>query len=757
MRHSARIASEVCIPLHPSYSRCGMIIMLAIFVMSVPAHGQTLVIYDIDATAFPLMKAKFFAFDASGAQITALSPSDFQVRENGIVRVVTHVSCPPVNPPVALSSVLTIDISGSMARERLAMAQTAARAWIEALILGPSECAVTSFNNSSYLNQDFTIDRSALLNVVTSLQASDGTNYTAALLTPPAGALEVTKHARSKRIVVFLSDGQCSMPRENDILNEALRQKVTIFGVMLGMKVPQHVKNICTGTGGQWFENVTTATEAEEIYRRILQTAQGGDPCTLEWISDGCDRDRSLEVTLPGIGAMATAMYHLPEESLSQLAYSPSRSLHFGEVQPGTLPQQQVTITARFGEIRIDRITPSNLLFRIIDYGGAVPPFTLTAGQSRTLTVEYAPVDSNKKYCRFTIAGNACLGMTMYADAGWPGKKDTTVRIKVIRPNGGEQFIVGGDEDLVWDGVMPEEKVRLEYSTDAGATWLPIEEEAIGLKYAWKTADTPSDVCLLRATADARTLYIGDMVLIPAGSFRMGNITNHPDGLIEEKPVHQVTISRPFLMGRTEVTQAQYEFVMFGNPSQFPGLDRPVERVNWYDAVAFCNELSRQDGFTPCYSGSGADIVCDFTASGYRLPTEAEWEYACRGGTSTDFYTGNLTHPQSSPVDPALDNAGWYSGNAASATHQVAQKAPNAFGLYDMHGNVYEWCWDWFELNYYSYGDAQDPLGPNSGSYRVLRGSGWNDLAWTCRSAFRYYGLPETRTNSIGFRLVRRQ
>ena len=245
------------------------------------------------------------------------------------------------------------------------------------------------------------------------------------------------------------------------------------------------------------------------------------------------------------------------------------------------------------------------------------------------------------------------------------------------------------------------------------------------------------------------------MALIPAGSFRMGNITDHPDGANREKPVHEVSITRPFLMGRTEVTQAQYEAVMGSNPSYFKGPDMPVERVSWYDAVEFCNELSRQEGLDPCYSGSGASILCDFTANGYRLPTEAEWEYACRAGMETDFHTGNMTHSDTSPLDPALDRAGWYYGNSGGSTHPVGEKEANAYGLYDMHGNVWEWCWDWNAVDYYASSPAEDPRGPVSGSHRVLRGGSWGYNARICRSAFRGFNNPDYLNLDIGFRLVR--
>ena len=213
-----------------------------------------------------------------------------------------------------------------------------------------------------------------------------------------------------------------------------------------------------------------------------------------------------------------------------------------------------------------------------------------------------------------------------------------------------------------------------------------------------------------------------EFVLIPPGSFMMGS-TN---GGADEKPVHQVTISQAFYIGRYEVTQAQWQSVMGNNPSYFKdcGGNCPVEQVSWDDAQNFINKLNeRYDGFS------------------YRLPTEAEWEYACRAGTNRD-YAGNL------------DEMAWYSANSGSETHAVGGKQPNGFGLYDTLGNVWEWCRDWYDANYYASSPATDPQGPGSGQYRVLRGVSWNYDAARLRSAFRGWNTPDYRGNYHGFRVV---
>jgi formylglycine-generating enzyme required for sulfatase activity len=214
------------------------------------------------------------------------------------------------------------------------------------------------------------------------------------------------------------------------------------------------------------------------------------------------------------------------------------------------------------------------------------------------------------------------------------------------------------------------------------------------------------------------------LALIPAGKFMMGSPDSEQDRMKHEGPQHEVTISKPFYMGMTEVTQAQYEAVMGTNPSAFRGPANPVEKVSWDDAAAFCRRLSSKTGKT------------------FRLPTEAEWEYACRAGSKTRFSFGDS--------DNALGDYAWWQGNSGARPNPVGRKKPNAWGLYDMDGNVKEWCADWYS----SYSDkaSTDPQGPKSGSTCVMRGGAWCFKTANCRSAHRHNEGPESRYNNVGFR-----
>jgi formylglycine-generating enzyme required for sulfatase activity len=240
-----------------------------------------------------------------------------------------------------------------------------------------------------------------------------------------------------------------------------------------------------------------------------------------------------------------------------------------------------------------------------------------------------------------------------------------------------------------------------------------------------------------------------------------------PDCFPDESPTHEVTLT-DFYMGKYEVTQGQWTALFGTNPSNFSscGTNCPVEQVSWYDAAVFCNRLSEQQGYTPCYyidagytqvygkSGSTWSLPNTSTspiywkpdAKGYRLPTEAEWEYAARGGNISMGYK----YAGSNDVNAVA----WYIDNSAYDSHNVGTKAANELGLYDMSGNIWEWCYDWYDGSYYNSSPACTPLGGAGGGYRVFRGGSLFSNALFCRSAARGYDTPAIRDNTLGFRLV---
>ena len=249
-------------------------------------------------------------------------------------------------------------------------------------------------------------------------------------------------------------------------------------------------------------------------------------------------------------------------------------------------------------------------------------------------------------------------------------------------------------------------------------------------------------ITLIGIIGYSRFMDRGNMVFIKGGTFTMGSPAAEV-GHSSNETQRQVTLSS-FYMGKYEVTQAEYEEVMGRNLSYNRGPNLPVENVSWFDATEYCNKLSQQEGLTPVYTISGSEnnrtVTWDRNANGYRLPTEAEWEYACRAGTTTAYNTGNsITESQA------------HFNTSRSAP--VGSYLANAWGLYDMHGNVLEWCWDWY--GWYPNGAQTDPIGAVSGSNRVLRGGSWSNAAVSLRSAGQRSGIPSIRAGNIGFRVTR--
>ncbi len=268
---------------------------------------------------------------------------------------------------------------------------------------------------------------------------------------------------------------------------------------------------------------------------------------------------------------------------------------------------------------------------------------------------------------------------------------------------------------------------------------------------AWRCLEfwqLPANPCLWTdksAPATGRRFYRAvafaaptNLLFIPPGRFRMGSPTNEVDRLNGEGPQTAVTISHGFWIGKHEVTQGEYLAVTGSNPSSHASdPSRPVESLSWFDATGYCTALTQRERTAGRIS----------TNSVYRLPTEAEWEYVCRAWTSTRFSYGE------DPGYTNLTDYAWYWDNSGFMTHRVEQKLPNPWGLYDVHGNVWEWCQDWWS-DYLPGGMVLDPQGPTAGSRRVIRGGDWGLVARLCRSAARTSSDPDHGTDLIGFRAV---
>ena len=272
------------------------------------------------------------------------------------------------------------------------------------------------------------------------------------------------------------------------------------------------------------------------------------------------------------------------------------------------------------------------------------------------------------------------------------------------------------------DGLTAEETGKV-YLSEAGFKKIEMKAEEDNQAAKTQFASLAKEMNL-----DLGNGYKMELVLIPSGKLMMGSPVGEEGRKINEGPQHEVMITKPFYIGKYEVPQEQYEAVMGQNPSHFKGSKNPVDSVSWDDAQAFCKKLTNQAKQT------------------VRLPTEAEWEYSCRAGTKTIYYSGDTYKD--------LDRVAWYDANSKGTTHPVGQKDANKFGLYDMHGNVWQWCQDWYAEDYYGKSEAENPQGPAQGAEHLLRGGSWLNVPMFCRSAERYGYNPDDRNKDIGFRVV---
>ena len=353
-----------------------------------------------------------------------------------------------------------------------------------------------------------------------------------------------------------------------------------------------------------------------------------------------------------------------------------------------------------------------------------------------TANIQADSASSNASIFIGTLKGNLSKGIVdgsiSYVNPQTSKDYITPQRIScVYKPDSGERYITpfiqvaakkfGGTATIYVD--------RIEvYLLDETATNFPLSLFGSTLEDAAKTP-APAQITIQLPDLSIIATPL-KMVYIPAGLFTMGSPDTEKDRRTSEGPQHRVTITPPFYMGMYEVTQAQWQSVMGSNPSQFKGGNLPVESISWNDCQKFIKKLNSL--------GQGV----------FRLPTEAEWEYACRAGTVTRFYWGDDNDYSQ------IGQYAWYSGNSDNQTHEVGKKLPNAWGLFDMSGNVWEWCQDWYSG--YTSDRQTNPQGPSTGSYRVFRGSCWYNYTVSCRSANRDNDVPNSWV-SIGFRVVRTQ
>jgi WD40 repeat protein len=485
-------------------------------------NAQLVSISKLDASGFPAMKAEFYVLDSSWKQVYP-SASELTLTENRTPRVITSVNFPTPPLPLALSAVLTMDISqtkpiGPEGSTPIEIAQAGARAWIQDLPFGISECALTSFDNNSYLLQEFTTDPTRLSQAVGSLSANNGgKNFDVGMLLPPAGSLEVSKRGKFKRVIIVLTDGLPKLgPNTSVVIEEAKRQQCTIHIITLGLSCPYILKELATQTGGQWFENITTKQQAEIVYRKIMQKYIPVTRGEITWTSDiTCEREYGIRTELLWQSTSSYIDTPSPTSAFASLTVHPG-FIGFEKRPPSIKHDTTITLTVKDADFTITDIKrlAGSAEFSIVN---TTFPFIIPKNTSKSITLRFAPSDSGLTYASFIIETDRCPG-SFSCYGGYPGKISASSQLKLIHPNGGEAYQLGQKEEITWSGLSPYNSVALEYSIDGGISWSQITKQASGLKYSWDTIPpVPSNQCLVRVRQNPGELPI-DSVRTIAGT-----------------------------------------------------------------------------------------------------------------------------------------------------------------------------------------------------------------------------------------------
>ncbi|MEI6090294.1 MAG: FISUMP domain-containing protein [bacterium] len=486
------------------------IITLFLFLISYTVYSQSLSVFNVNSSAFPTIKANFFNIDAEGKQITNSNITDFDLKENGLSRKVTTISCPEPNPPKIVSIAMSIDISGSMmysdaGESPVELGKTTAKDLCNSVPMPPSEFALQTCDSKAYILQDFTTDKQKLISKIDPITAYGDNDFVEQLLNNITGLLNLAKLGKYKRVAVLYTDAWWYALTDQQLQackDTCSKYNIQFFAVIYSRSeaepngIKASLQALAKYTGGVFYDGITSLTAAKDLANNIQLQSQGGKPCEIVWESTSSCLEGLTKVELkynPDNLAGNTS-YRSPLSSIIKLEVNPI-TLRFKSAIPGIKKDTTIKVTAKNADFNITNIISSNPAYSITPTA-----FSINSGQTRDLTVSYLPADSGYTYTKFTFVNDMCPAKYS-ASGGFPGKKAKIQTLKIIHPNGGESFVVGMDTVISWDGVLEDEKVKIEYTTDNGINWIEIADSAIGLKYNWHVPKTPSNECLARVTA----------------------------------------------------------------------------------------------------------------------------------------------------------------------------------------------------------------------------------------------------------------
>lgn len=462
--------------------------------------SQTFHVYDVKTDDYPLMKAKFFVTDTANIQIKNLDTSQFTVYENQIERFVRNIECNDEPTFNKISTVLTIDVSGSMSGERLEWVKSAGSQWIEQMDSLNEETAITTFDDEALLYSDFSINRAKLLNSISTLEIRNGTNYKNAFLDPYAGALDVVRRANYKPVIIFLTDGVGLTDfKQRDIIKKAEELDAIIYTISIDISLPEEMKQIAEATGGQYFESINSQEKLEEVYSIIREIVINISACEISWYTEGCLVGREAKFRYLPLDLRKNVSFNTPGEIFPEFEYINDE---FATFECSKSAEYIYRVKANKGEIVVKGINKLDGNVSCSDFSVTFlnknTPFVLEKDSILEVRVRYNPSNNNYKFCEFEIDASSCFNSKLYAVGNCLDSPPTNVLLDIIRPNGGEVYKANVLERIYWNGTSKNNDVTVEYSLDSGNSWNFINRGKLYNNSDWIIPNVESNNCLIK-------------------------------------------------------------------------------------------------------------------------------------------------------------------------------------------------------------------------------------------------------------------
>lgn len=463
--------------------------------------GQNFHVYDVNSDEYPVIKAKFYVTDNDNKQITQFVPEEFEIIENLIQRNVREIECGSGPVFNKISTVLTIDVSGSMKGQRLDWVKTAASQWIDQMDSLNEETAITTFDDEALLYSDFKIRKDLLLQSIASLEIRNGTNYKNAFLDPYAGALDVARRADFKPIIIFLTDGVgLSDFNPKDIVRRAEELGAIVYSISIDISLPQEMKSVSDATGGQYFENINSQEKLLEVYNIIRKIAISTSPCSISWFSEGCLTGRVADIDYRPLNLNKIVSYDSPGEKFPEFEYIIDDGFATFECQKQST--YLMKLKAKNGDINIDGINKISGVAVCSDFSARFlnrnVPFSLEKDSIVDILITYNPTDNKYKICEFEIDASSCLNNNFTAVSNCLNSPPSSVPIVIRRPNGGEVFKSLSKEKILWSGTPQNSEIMIDYSLDSGKSWNLVNYGKLYNNSDWNIPNVESDNCLVR-------------------------------------------------------------------------------------------------------------------------------------------------------------------------------------------------------------------------------------------------------------------